>query len=499
MTAPLPDVPSGFSSLELGSRALQHLHETGFHERNLARLTRGFTIDVSDPRVRDSVLPAADPNTPLGALLRLFSIGADVTLSQAEAALGSVDVSDWERAGFLTVDSRESVRALVTLSSFGGFTVASDRHPMETGDASSVMNVSLSTLSLARLMIPGPPVARAADIGCGSGLLALLLSRGAAEVVATDAEPRALAFTALNARWNGVSSIRCVEGDGITPLVGTRFDRVLSNPPLVLGPAGGFRYARGGDSFVESLVRGLPRILADEGVAQLLAHWAFDPEKPAAILEWFDRAEADRGPDDLEVDAQVWCSRTMPIEAYVQQWIATDPDPRESAPKWLAHFQEKGISQIAEGLLNLRATAAAGPKLRSLDPAPPRMDGETPRELLIGFRRQEYLRRHAGEALRRAVVHPHPGIQIVQETEARTDGWASPTLRLARAIPIARSRPIEGPILSLVTRCDRSTSLGSIIDGIIEGGNDAERAQLLEVARELIALGFLDGPDFEEK
>jgi ribosomal protein L11 methyltransferase len=56
------------------------------------------------------------------------------------------------------------------------------------------------------------PGMRVADIGCGSGILAIAAARlGAATVLATDVDPVAVEATAENAAANGVSSVVAVE------------------------------------------------------------------------------------------------------------------------------------------------------------------------------------------------------------------------------------------------------------------------------------------------
>jgi methylase of polypeptide subunit release factors len=79
---------------------------------------------------------------------------------------------------------------------------------------------------------------RVADIGTGTGILALAAARsGAASVLAIDINPRAALAAAENARANGLASrVRPVCSDlfaGILP--GAHFDVILSNPPFFVG------------------------------------------------------------------------------------------------------------------------------------------------------------------------------------------------------------------------------------------------------------------------
>ena len=82
----------------------------------------------------------------------------------------------------------------------------------------------------------GRPGLAAADVGTGSGAIALALAtEGPFErVVATDVEPGALeAARANHALAARDSPVEFRLGDGLAPLAGERFDALVSNPPYV--------------------------------------------------------------------------------------------------------------------------------------------------------------------------------------------------------------------------------------------------------------------------
>jgi release factor glutamine methyltransferase len=78
-----------------------------------------------------------------------------------------------------------------------------------------------------------PRGARVADVGAGSGAVALALKaeRPDLEVVATEASPAALDVARANARALGLD-VELLEGDLLEPVTGP-LDAVLSNPPYV--------------------------------------------------------------------------------------------------------------------------------------------------------------------------------------------------------------------------------------------------------------------------
>lgn len=70
---------------------------------------------------------------------------------------------------------------------------------------------------------------RVCDLGCGTGVLAILAERlGAREVLAIDNDPGAVDNAVRNCGLNGCSAIRVEKGDA-SALEGLRFDAILAN------------------------------------------------------------------------------------------------------------------------------------------------------------------------------------------------------------------------------------------------------------------------------
>ena len=136
----------------------------------------------------------------------------------------------------------------------------------------------LVELALARL--PRDRELRIADLGTGSGAIALALAheRPRAWVVATEASDAALAIARGNAQDSGIGNLDFRSGDWLAPLAGEHFDLIASNPPYIASDdphlaAGDLRHepvsalasGRDGLDAIRVIVRDAPAHLVTDG------------------------------------------------------------------------------------------------------------------------------------------------------------------------------------------------------------------------------------------
>lgn len=90
-------------------------------------------------------------------------------------------------------------------------------------------------IELALQKIPADAVWRIADLGAGSGAIALALAqeRPRCQIIATDISPAALHVARANAARLNIRNVEFRLGNWFDALQGERFDMIVSNPPYI--------------------------------------------------------------------------------------------------------------------------------------------------------------------------------------------------------------------------------------------------------------------------
>ncbi|MGH3386049.1 MAG: DUF7059 domain-containing protein, partial [Nocardioidaceae bacterium] len=289
--------------------------------------------------------------SPLSTLTRLWPLQAVVSHPAAERALPGL-VDPLCNAGILDRSVAE-VRARVDLRPYAeddrDWWVMADLTPGLDGSPSRVptdhvLGVSSASGSLAALTIRDR-VGSALDLGTGCGVQSLHLSTHVGRVVGTDVNERALAMARINAGLNQVD-VDLRTGSLFEPVVGERFDLVVTNPPFVVSPATGERLVYRdsglpGDEVVRRIVVGAVDHLNPGGWCQVLANWVHQDGRP-----WQDRVAEWLAPTGC--DAWALQREVLDPAEYVELWLADAglrgaPDYGRRYDAWAGWFADQGI------------------------------------------------------------------------------------------------------------------------------------------------------------
>ena len=475
MTAALPD-PADLQAD--APRVRDALHRAGWSADALDELLGVTARTHLDRDELAPVLRRTADGSPLATLARLLVVGVAVEPGAARAA--GIPAS-WLRPDGTAAARLQQVR-------HGGIEVVV---PHDAGRAATgvhpdqVLGVGAASLTLAAAT-PRRTVGRALDLGTGCGIQALLAEDHCGEVVATDRNPRAVAFTRLAAVLNDVT-LDARQGDLLEPVAAESFDLVVSNPPFVVSPGARYTYhdaGLDGDEVCRRLVRELPPVLAPGGIATLLVNWLHvDGESgDDRVRSWFDGTGCDGWVVQRELAAP---------EDYVTAWLRdTDEGARfdELYDEWVGWFADRRVEAVAFGVLALRKTSNLASVV--LDDVAQQVAPTWGEEVLDHFARRDAL----ATDLHDIAWQLRDDVRLHQVASRDEDGWLVESSRLQQSTGLRWSGGTDEHGAALLAACDGTMPLRTLFTLLAAGAGIAESEaveQGLPVVRRLVEQGFL--------
>jgi hypothetical protein len=431
---------------------------------------------------------------PFGTVVKLFLLGVPVDSDRLATALAPLELTRLAETGLLRLEGT-TVSASARLAPHGDYYIASDGSGGAETSFDFVPGIQSPSVTLAKLAVRRR-VQSALDLGTGCGIQALLAAKHTGHVVATDVNPRALAFARFNARLNGIDNIEFRHGDVFEPVGGERFGLVVANPPYVISPDASYAYRDSdlpADELCRRIVAQAPAYLVEAGFAHVLVSWAHPPGNDWAppLREWVDGGGCDawllhHGTNDPLTHAASWLKplgeRDLP--AY-----------EDAVDRWTAHLNRLGIEAIGYGAVVLRRRSSRRPWIRE-DPLPlDRLEPAGDHTLRV-FAAHDLLERASDAELlaTRLLLTPHHrleqhlegsggGFVVKGQTLVLTDGLCFTVgvdRHTASLLPYLDGRPLHEALASAATTFE-----------LEEGERSAYVPAALPVVRRLLALGFL--------
>ena len=314
-----------------------------------------------------------------------------------------------------------------------------------------VPGVGQAPLTLLR-QIPSTPADRLLDLGTGSGVLSLVLP--ARETVATDIHDRALAYARASAQSARDRTVDWRAGSWFDPVAGETFDRIVSNPPFVVGPGDvGHVYRDSGialDGASALVVRGAAGHLSPGGTAHLLGAWATGlSESPASrVAGWLP---------DTGVRAWVIQRDEVSPADYVRTWLTDESvdvrttDGRDRTAAWLEVLADADVARIGMGFVHLqRITGPSEVTFEEITTADLGFFGD---EVTDWFRRAGWLADRDGDGILDSTYRVRP--TVARETVELPDrttgaGFREVVTRLTRTDGPGFSHEIDEPLSAVI-------------------------------------------------
>jgi len=235
-------------------------------------------------RHRLTALPARER-----AWYQVLLVGMPMSAERISRAFGREMTDDLVATGLLRQrGSRLGTPGLGLVTMEGNYAVSSLDRSYPGGLWQRRAWVGVDSFLLAHFLPRTRRARSSLDLGCGSGLLSVLLASTSRRVLAVDVDPLATSVATFNAALNDLGSLEVRTGDLFEPVGSEAFDLVVANPPMVptLPHQAGSTAVDGGPdglALVRRLLDQLATHLTEEGQAIIYQEGIGDRDRPLVM------------------------------------------------------------------------------------------------------------------------------------------------------------------------------------------------------------------------
>ena len=447
-------------------------------------------------RNRPALVYKTDARSALHVLARLFFVGQAIPLERASGAIPGEVLDALSAAGLVRREGSDLVPECM-VAAFGPLLLACDvTTRLEVDEQPDLVLAPSQTTRMLSHFAIRRPVGSVLDLGSGCGTIGLGAAAFAGEVVATDVNPRAVGFTALNAALNGIDNISWLEGDTFQPVEGREFDLILSNPPFFLSPVRHLLYSDSPlelDGFCRILAREAPRYLRAGGFFQMLCEWVHIEGQPweERLAEWFR---------DSDCDVLVLRGIAIAPADYTQRrmWEANPAHPERDGDVFderMRYYAESRVQAMYAGMVAMRRRSGRNwLRIEEMPDAPARDWGNA---VLERFAAIDFLETHQDPELLEMCPRLSDLVRLKQECRPSGQRWRVTAQVLEATEGIPAELGLDPLVAEVVARFDgtrKVRQLAADLAGTAGLGREKANQEMLRLVRRLLQGGFLSLP-----
>lgn len=481
----------------------EHFLRTGFSEESLRQrldVQPGKELELPVLSSRPPVKPKADDG--LDALIYLFVVGESLPSAEAEFFFPAPVWATLTETHLILTDPANADRCIasVALYPIRDLLIVSDRwsNPDHTPREMFPDIVYPALTKSAKQFIDFTsyePCDDFLELCAGTAPAALLASRSAKNIWATDIAERSIDFAKFNAALNGIHNVTFALGDLYQPVEGRTFDRIAAHPPYVpvLKPAEIF-YGGGevGEEIIQRIVAGLPGKLKSGGRFYCRT---MGTERPGQNFE--NRIREWLGATHAEYDVAFFTLQSFEPRQFALEETMAKNGGREQYGQWEKLFTKYNVRGLVLGIVIVQRITGQRPAFtvrRTIRSATP----SAALEWAMNWE-AEMQTEGAVERLLQAKPLPAPGVEIVVRHILRGGEISQDSFTLSIDQPFATDCKVQPWMAALLPRCDGKTAVADLFETakrnewIVPDTPPEEFCRLLAT---LISGGFLQTEEF---
>jgi methylase of polypeptide subunit release factors len=482
----------------------EHFLRSGFNEAALRQrldVPAGKELDLAALSARPPQKPKAGDG--LDALIYLFILGESLPAADAHSFFSSPVRDALSQTGLIQPDPADANRCLasVALYPIRDLFIASDRwnNPDHFPRQMFPDIVYPALTKSAKQFIDFTSYAPCEDfleLCAGTAPAALLASRSAKKVWATDIAERSIDFAKFNAALNGIHNVTIAQGDLYRPVNGRTFDRIAAHPPYVpvLKTAEIF-YGGGevGEEITKKIISELPARLKPGG---RLYCRTMGTERPGhsferRIREWLGEKHSD-------FDVALFSLMTLEPRQFALEETLNKNGGREQFAQWEKMFSKNEVSELVIGVVIIQRHTDQRPSFTIR-----RTIGSTTPAAALEWAMRWEAELHKEGSLKRlleAKLLANPSTEIIVRHVLREGEISPENFTLTIELPFATDCKAQPWMALLLPRCDGKTTVAELFLMAKQNGWIVPETPAEEFSRLLATLisgGFLQTEDFK--